>query len=408
MPNASPLCLLVPSSKVAAPEVHARERAEDPAGDANASSWRPGQCPEEPHDWRRDVNLDHVRDDALRHDIIAMLEEHCSMWSGKLGELKATEHVIDVPEGTKPIRAQPYRMGPDRRASIEAEISRMLELGVIEPTSAEWASPIVIAPKKDGSTRFCVDYRRLNAVAYDFVIDCRPTRVHQGPDAPSRVPTTGLDDTLYPEEVPCLVNDHHQPGSKSREEEELNELEPWDPRYAVGADPLRGCMVEARDEHAHCAEPISLDELIREQKGDAFCVEVRARLSTAKETVFSEDEPFWDIVPSEPEVRDANEPEPEPDPRFEDASEVEYVIDKLLDHRVVNEEHQFLVKWFGYANPTWEPEASLPPALVSRFVKRRSRGPQRTAARRRRRWDDRPPSPESVRRSPRLRARRAA
>ncbi len=40
----------------------------------------------------------------------------------------------------------------------------MLDLGVIEPTSSDWSSPIVIVPKKDETTRFCVDYRKLNSV----------------------------------------------------------------------------------------------------------------------------------------------------------------------------------------------------------------------------------------------------
>ena len=56
----------------------------------------------------------------------------------------------------------PYRERPAMREMVAEEVRQMLNAGVSEPTSTEWASLEVLVPKKDGSPRFCVDYRRLN------------------------------------------------------------------------------------------------------------------------------------------------------------------------------------------------------------------------------------------------------
>ena len=83
------------------------------------------------------------------------------------GKTTLTEHRIDVGQ-SQPVRLPPYRLPHAYRETIKAELRDMEECGVIEPSSSEWASPVVLVKKKDGSNRFCVDYRRLNSVArYD-------------------------------------------------------------------------------------------------------------------------------------------------------------------------------------------------------------------------------------------------
>ena len=67
-------------------------------------------------------------------------------------------------EGTKAIRQPPHRLGPQKEIEAEKQVQALLKQGLIEPGSGAWSSPVVLVRKKDGSWRFCVDYRRLNAV----------------------------------------------------------------------------------------------------------------------------------------------------------------------------------------------------------------------------------------------------
>jgi len=93
-----------------------------------------------------------------------LLEEYKALWAGQLGNVDITPHRIEVTPGARPRRAQPYRAIHASRDIIAKEVQRQRDLGVIEPSSAEWAFPVVLVPKPDGTMRFCVDYRRLNEV----------------------------------------------------------------------------------------------------------------------------------------------------------------------------------------------------------------------------------------------------
>ena len=82
---------------------------------------------------------------------------------GKLGRTDLVKHTIDT-GNAKPIKIPPGRVPQKQKQTIEKEINSMLENDMIEPSTSPWSSPILLATKKDGSIRFCIDYRRLNAV----------------------------------------------------------------------------------------------------------------------------------------------------------------------------------------------------------------------------------------------------
>ena len=77
------------------------------------------------------------------------------------GTTDKVTHSIDTGNAT-PIKAHPARMSPPEQEVVKKTIDGMMEAGVIRPSRSPWSSRIVLARKKDGSPRFCVDYRRLN------------------------------------------------------------------------------------------------------------------------------------------------------------------------------------------------------------------------------------------------------
>ena len=70
-----------------------------------------------------------------------------------------------IPTGnSRPIKQPPRRVPVHMSGEVDSQIDNMLKENIIQPSTSPWASSIVMVKKKDGSTRFCVDYRKLNDV----------------------------------------------------------------------------------------------------------------------------------------------------------------------------------------------------------------------------------------------------
>ena len=125
------------------------------------------ELPSESKETYQDVLVNPELEVQMQAEIRHLLAEFQDVFSDVPKVTNLGQHSIKL-TSTEPIRSKAYPLPYALREEIDKEIDSMLASGIIEPSTAPYASPIVVVKKPDGTNRICVDYRKLNKVTvYD-------------------------------------------------------------------------------------------------------------------------------------------------------------------------------------------------------------------------------------------------
>ena len=81
-----------------------------------------------------------------------------------LPPVRMIEFSIETIPGAAPISKAPYRMAPTELEILKKQLQELSDKGLIRPSTSPWGAPVLLANKRDGSKRLCIDYRELNKV----------------------------------------------------------------------------------------------------------------------------------------------------------------------------------------------------------------------------------------------------
>ena len=117
------------------------------------------------------------------YDVLCTFRDVFATTGEALGCTSIIKHAVKTTG--PPIRQAMHRLPVALKDTVQKEVKKMLDEGVICPSSSPWSSPLVMVRKKDNSWRFCVDYHNLNSVTHrdayplpridatlDFLSDC--------------------------------------------------------------------------------------------------------------------------------------------------------------------------------------------------------------------------------------------
>lgn len=103
---------------------------------------------------------------VIPQEVQSLLDQYTHLFQlpTELPPRRACDHSIPLLPGAQPVSVRPYRYSPALKTEIETQVEEMLKAGLIHHSTSAFSSPVLLVRKKDGSWRFCVDYRQLNAL----------------------------------------------------------------------------------------------------------------------------------------------------------------------------------------------------------------------------------------------------
>ncbi|XP_027150132.1 uncharacterized protein LOC113750340 [Coffea eugenioides] len=112
-------------------------------------------------EWKQNKDGD---DHTIPRAVENILSEYADVFKtpDSLPPKRSIDHEITLKPGSQPVKLKPYRYPHSQKGEIEKQVTEMLEHGIVIHSTSPFASPVLLVKKKEGTWRFCVDYRKLN------------------------------------------------------------------------------------------------------------------------------------------------------------------------------------------------------------------------------------------------------
>lgn len=108
-------------------------------------------------------NLHGLLSVAQATEVEALIFKYPGLFGDAPTQTDWAEHDIDVGD-SQPLHQHFYHISPEKDRYLDAEVQYLMNNGLTVPSFSSWASPCLLVPKSDNTTRFCMDFRKVNKV----------------------------------------------------------------------------------------------------------------------------------------------------------------------------------------------------------------------------------------------------